>query len=153
MARVHRVERAAKDYPQAGIKKGESYYWWQLYKQRKQMSKTVPKRSQLTGSEYQQRLFSIIEDLEAWQGDWTEVDRDDLVAQLEELRDETQKKYDNLPEGLQQGDTGVLLEERVSNLDGWIDELNSIDFPEEEGERDEDAESPYDLALASIPDV
>lgn len=153
MARVHRVERAAKDYPQAGIKKGESYYWWQLYKQHKQMSKTVPKRSQLTSSEYQQRLFSIIEDLEAWQGDWTEVDRNELVAQLEELRDETQEKYDNLPEGLQQGDTGVLLEERVSNLDGWIDELNSIDFPEEEGERDEDAESPYDLALASIPDV
>ena len=152
MAQVHFVKAAAKDNPKAGIKKGESYYWWQLYKRPKQYSKTRPRPSQLTGSAYRQQVLAAIEGLEevAALGDpWTESDRDDLVSELENLRDEQQDNYDNMPEGLQQGDTGMLLEERVSALDEWISELQGLEFNDEN--EYEEGESPLEQALACAP--
>lgn len=152
MAKVHFVKKAAKDNPAAGIKKGESYYWWQLYKRPKQFSKTRPKPSQLTGSEYRQQVMEAIEALEAWEGVWAESDRDDLVAELEGIRDTQQDRYDNMPEGLQQGDTGVLLEERINALEEWISELENLSFEGLE-ELQEGDETPLDQALAAVPSV
>ncbi len=46
MARAHFVKAAAKDHPEHGIKKGESYWWWAFrsaYGSRKVYSKTQPK--------------------------------------------------------------------------------------------------------------
>lgn len=156
MARVHFVKKAMKDYPEIGVKKGESYYWWQHFRQHKQMSKERPPQSRTAGSEYARSVFALVEELETWQGEWTESDRDELVGSLEEIRDQEQDKYDNMPEGLQQGDTGMLLEDRVAALDEWISELENIDFEEqeeeEEGEEEEEKEekeSPLEIALAS----
>ena len=61
MARAKFVKAAAKDYPEHGIKKGESYYWWQLFKRPKQYSKTAPRQSQLTGSSFLSTVYSIEE--------------------------------------------------------------------------------------------
>ena len=53
---------------------------------------------------------------------------DELKSAIEELRDETQDKLDNMPESLQESSTGELLQERVDMLDEALDELESIDI-------------------------
>lgn len=153
MARVHYVKAAAKDYPRAGIAKGESYYWWKNFRQVKQMSKHKPPHSQTASSEYARSVWSLLEGLEAWEGDWAESDKDDLVGALEEIRDNEQDKFDNMPEGLQQGDTGQTIEQNVESLDEWISELQSIEFPEEGEEVKEGDETPLEKALASAINV
>ena len=147
MAKVNFVKRAARDYPEHGIEKGTSCYWWQHYRQPRRMSKVRPKPSQVASSEYERSLLALVELLqESDEASWGEEDRDALVSDLEQLRDEEQEKLDNMPEGLQQGDTGLLIEERISNLDGWISDLESIDFEESDA-----AESPLAQALSTSP--
>ena len=150
---AHYVKSAAKDYPHAGIQKGEPYWWWKPWRMAKQMSKTRPKPSQLASSDFARGVLAAVEALEAWSGPWTESDRDDLVGEMEELRDAEQEKFDNLPEGLQQGDTGVMLEDRVAMLDDWSGELESLQFPAEGEELEEGEETPLEQALASAPSV
>jgi hypothetical protein len=53
--------------------------------------------------------------------------RDDIVSDLESVKDETDEKFNNMPDGLQQGDTGQLLEERVNALDEVISTLQDVD--------------------------
>ena len=141
MARVIFVQHAQKDYPDRGIKKGEPYYWWKPNFGAKHFSKTPPKPSQVTTSAFMSTYLDIQEqadesrptfspkmedgsDLESW--------RDDLVSELESLRDETQGSLDNMPEGLQQGDTGLMLQERIDGVEGVINDLESasLDWPE-----------------------
>ena len=45
---------------------------------------------------------------------------------LEEVRDEEQDAYDNLPEGLQYSERGDLMQEAVDNLDEAVDYLNDV---------------------------
>lgn len=146
MTRVHFVQSAMKDYPEAGIKKGESYYWWCFFRQRKQMSKTRPKPSQVTPNETISSVLALVEDLEGCEESWSEDDRDELVNQLESIRDEEQEKFDNLPEGFQQGQTGMDIEDRISTIDQWIDDLGSIDF-----EAENEDETPWQQAMSTAP--
>lgn len=136
MARVFQ-KTAAKDYPEHGIKKGDTYYTWTLrfsklgsgttYK-----SKTYPKASQTTSSPFYQQLYSLQErlgDLEITDKESIEVaasEIEEVASEAESLRDETQESYDNLPENFQAGDTGQLLEERISALDQWASELQDL---------------------------
>lgn len=147
MTKVNFVKAAAKDYPQDGISKGESYYWWQHYRQSRRLSKTKPKPSEVASSEYERTLLALVENLNESDGSsWGEDDRDDLVSQLEDLRDAEQGKFDNMPEGFQQGDVGMQIEEHISTLDDWIGELQNIDFEEETPN-----ETPLEQALSTAP--
>lgn len=149
MARVHAV-RANKDYPAQGIKKGETYYKWttrtvvgKRYIGTTHRSKVRPTRAQLTSSEFLSRLYELEDGLgdrfsmdafrgsENWMDDFS-AERDSLIGEIEELRDETQEKLDNMPEGLQQGDTGQLLQERIDGLEGWTSDLESVEPSDEE---------------------
>jgi hypothetical protein len=60
-------------------------------------------------------------------------DVENAVSELENLRDECQGSFDNMPEGLQQGSTGELLEERVSDVETMIQEYEAIDFEDYTG--------------------
>jgi hypothetical protein len=73
MPRV-KAQRANKDYPDYGIKKGDTYYSWAFFRGRKQMSKTHPRPSQLTqtnmssaygGIEQVEDALSEVEQLQA----------------------------------------------------------------------------------------
>jgi hypothetical protein len=74
----------------------------------------------------------------------------DLESVLEEFRDrcqeigdQVQEKFDNMPEGLQQGDVGQTLEERAQNF-GDVDADPSLeDFEEEEEESKETRQKRY----------
>ena len=132
MARVHLVKAARKAIPEAGIVKGEPYYWWKFRYGGKRVSKTPPKRSQLTQSDFYARLWDIEDDVVSQaeaNSDLASV-RDDVVSQLQELRDETEEKLNNMPEGLQQGSTGELLQERIDALESAIDEYEGLELEE-----------------------
>lgn len=122
------------------IAKGESYYWWQFKNSSKQFSKTRPKPSQLTQSNYLSTLYGIqesLEDVSASTPDELVEAVDDIKTQLEELRDTTQDSLDNMPDSLQSSPTGELLQERVDSLDNAISEVEGIDTDYDEPDDDE----------------
>lgn len=83
----------------------------------------------LTQSEYQIRIYDLSEfKFEGSDQDALEGEKDDIVGQLEELRDEQQEKLDNMPEGLKEGNSGQLLQERIDNLEGYIAEFEAVDI-------------------------
>lgn len=47
----------------------------------------------------------------------------DLIATLERERDAEQDKFDNMPEGFQEGEKGQAMEQCVSDLDDAINSL------------------------------
>lgn len=130
MARVHH-RKARKDYPEKGIKKGDMYYFAQI-KTGPRSSLTIRqltpiKQSQLTSSDFLSQLYGLEEGMDEIVHDESAVEAlTDLAQSLRDLGQEQQDKFDNMPEGFQQGDTGQLLEERVSNCDQWADEIDTI---------------------------
>lgn len=145
---------ARKDYPDQGIKKGDTYYQWQLFKQPLRRSKTPPRRSQLTGSEFLGTVYDLEDRIaEAKADDGLPEEIDSIKSEFEQLRDDTQEKLDNMPEGLQQGDTGNLLQERIDALDAVISELDNIDADLENKDNETTAQEWWDEKLAALQDV
>lgn len=81
---------------------------------------------EVTTSDYQLRVGTIVYQWRA-SYDLSITGVEEIVSELEDIRDDLQDRLDNMPEGLQQGETGQLLQDRIDNLDSVIDELNSID--------------------------
>lgn len=53
---------------------------------------------------------------------------DQARAILEEVRDEEQEAFDNLPESIQASEKGQAMDETVSAIQDLADELENIDF-------------------------
>lgn len=125
MAKANFVKAARKDNPVA--KKGESYWWWKpMVGGRggaKRFSKERPRRSQLTQSEFLSSLYDL-EDGDM-QSVATAEDFTSIAEALRELGQAQQEKLDNMPDGLRDGDTGQMLEERASGCDSWADEIDA----------------------------
>lgn len=122
MPRVHR-RKAAKDYPDKGISKGEMYYQWSIKLSRGGIvcrSKDYPRPSQLNLG-FAGQIGDLALDLEAAT---SPEDMHGIAETVRELGEEQREKFDNMPEGLQQGDTGQLLEERADQCEEWA---NAID--------------------------
>jgi hypothetical protein len=148
MPRVTHVKSARKANPRYGIEVGDSYYHWAFMVGGrggpKICSKTAPTRSQLTQSDFMGQAYSLADD--AFPGC---QDADALRGLAEEVRtlgEEQTEKFDNMPEGLQQGDSGQLLEERAGECEDWAaaieeaaDQLEA-DVAEIEGKTAEDFE-------------
>lgn len=127
MPTVTHVKRAQKD--NAVCKKGESYYHWSFRYGGKHMSLTYPRASQLTGSAFLSEMYSINEEF----GDMVEEDYEttedmqdvlnDFVSRVEEQRDNSDESFNNMPEGLQEGETGQLLEARVEYCEEMVSEI------------------------------
>jgi len=130
-ARSHLVKKARKDYPEVGIKKGESYYWWKFnFSRMIYRSKTPPKRSQLIHSPFLAQVADIEDQIQsATYDDWESI-KDSVVSDLESLRDEQEEKRSNMPEQLQECDSGNTLQERYDGLDEMINELGAVDIEE-----------------------
>jgi len=135
--RVNTVKKAAKDYPESGIKKGDQYFWWHFRHGPMVRSKEYPKPWQLTRSEFYGTLLQIqdrIANIHAEDADDLKSQVDEIASELRSLGEECREKHDNMPDGLQDGDTGQLLEERASAMESAADELEGIDIdaPDEE---------------------
>lgn len=131
MPRVTHVKKARKNVKGSNIKKGESYYWWKFRYGGKHVSKTPPRMSQLTQSDFLGNMYAICEEIEDLKAEDVSQEKiDEIRDQLEQLRDETQDKLDNMPDQLQEADTGQLLQSRIEGCDEMIDELDQIDLSE-----------------------
>lgn len=143
MARVHHVKKAMKDIPSIGVKKGEPYYWCKLkIGTPKRLFKERPRRSQTTLSDFYSQLWDIEDDMSDFAADDTLPDNvSDVANRLRELGEECQDKLSNMPDSLQQGPSGEMLQERASACEAAADELEGIDFEdyseEEHGTKDE----------------
>lgn len=148
MPRVNTVKKARKSPGTCGkcgckIEVGQPYKHWSfritsgksyISSKRIRCMKTecAPKPSDLTQSEF----WGAVNDLkdEGFPGDsFSDLQsaRDDIAGRLNELADEQQGKLDGMPEGLQQGSTGELIQERISALQDAASELESVDIPDD----------------------
>lgn len=140
MARLM-YRKARKDYPAQGIKRGDMYYFAQIKtgprSSRTIRSLTKPRPSQLTVSEFNGWLGDLQElELPAIE----EIECLSAVAEtIREFGEEQQSKLYNMPEGLQQGSTGELLEERANGCEEWASEIESAvtEYESAVGEIDE----------------
>lgn len=104
---------------------------------------------EVTTSDYQ---LSVGEIVYRWQENYdiSQEGVDSMVCDLESIRDDLQDRLDNMPEGLQQAETGQLLQDRIDQLDGAISDLQNIDFDDmEDEEMDEDKQSDYQVEIES----
>lgn len=154
MPRVHFVKKARKDNRVA--KKGESYYWWSPMTNGrgggKRYSKEKPKPSQVTQSEFWSAVYSLQEDMEEAKPSTIEELQDMLEgwkSEVSEIRDRCQEKYDNLPEGLQAGQSGETQQGRIDAMDDWEQQLDAIDIDTDA----EDKEAAIETALDEIRQI
>lgn len=129
MPKVTFVKAARKDNPVCSA--GESYYWWKFRFGGKLYSLKPPRPSQLTQSSYYGGIRSMVEQIEDHKGfDVSDLGilRDDLVEQLTALGDEAEESRENMPEGLQEGDTGQMLQERYEMCQNASGELEGLDL-------------------------
>jgi hypothetical protein len=119
------VQRTArKDYPANNIAKGEVYWFVQIKTGPRSSSvlrqKTPFKRQQLTGSDYLRQLYE-------WEDRKAEIssmdDAQELADDIGTLGEEQQEKFDNMPEGLQSGDSGQMLEARANGCEAAKGEI------------------------------
>ena len=79
--------------------------------------------------ERRKELSSIIDRIAALGAKIDEVKqiRDDIVSDLESVRDAEQESFDNLPESLQDGERGQDMQSAIDNLDNALQDLESLD--------------------------
>lgn len=54
--------------------------------------------------------------------------RQEIKEELEDVMDEEQESFDNMPEGLQESDRGQQMQEYISTIEGVIDDLSDMDI-------------------------
>lgn len=158
MPRVTKVDKCRKSPGKcskcgAEIKVGSPYVWWQFAYSEKTIRcaspACAPKPQDLTRSEFWSAIYRIQET--QFEGDCPsdlESAVEDIKSDLDNLKSETEDKLSNMPDGLQQGSTGEMLQERIDALDSAVSDIESVDLtveeeePEQkEGESDADFEA------------
>lgn len=146
--------KANKDYPQNGIKKGDTYWYVKLKLQRGGIVKrslTPFKRSQLTTSEFQSALYDW-EDEKDGLGDMDNAQS--LADTIREIGEEQQGKFDNMPEGLQQGDTGQMIEQRAQACEQAASDIEEIIGEWETAKEEHDsAVQEYEAAQSALEEA
>lgn len=166
MPRVNRVDKSRKSPGNCGkcgteIKAGDPYVWWKFRFGGKHIrcgkSECGPKPADLTQSEFLSTLYGIqsqnFEDCESITD--LESARDDAVSDLESLRDECEEKRNNMPEQLQDSDSGNLLQGRIDGLQEMIDALQAVDVagddipdePEEPVREDKEEDAAFEIRM------
>jgi hypothetical protein len=159
MARAHFVKKARQDGPKgSGIKKGDAYWWWKFMVGGrggpKHYSKTPPKRSMLTQSSYYSALYDIEDDIAALSASESIGDDiADIANRLNELADEQEEKLNNMPEGLQQGSSGEMLQERADACRAAAETLEAIECDVDHKGDDESAEDFWQSKLDEAQEV
>ena len=143
MARIHMIKKARKQTQCCKCNKiievGMSYLKATPYHRRPiiRCTECGLESYETSGSDYIRNVGDIANHWEENFG-LSEGVHDDIASELEEIRDQQQESLDNMPESLQEGDTGMMLQERIECLDNVIDELNNVSYEEcESSARDE----------------
>lgn len=135
MPRVH-CQRAAKDYPHAGIKKGDTYYKWSFRYGGTHMSKTYPRPSQLTQSKYGEIYAAQEEAQDSLAGlgpESTVAEAKEFQTLVEAVAEKAQEVADEYAEAAEQFGGGGpnqehadACESTVSNFESAASDIESI---------------------------
>lgn len=106
----------------------------------KRTSKTRPKQSQLTQSEFWGAIYSLQEDNEtAPEFDDIEGHIDTIKDELDNIKSEIDDKISNMEQAFPNGCPALeMLQERTCALDECISTLDSVDTTFDEGEEDDE---------------
>ncbi len=130
MARINRVEKSRKECKCGKCGKvipvGSSYlYATPMHRAKMIRCTSCGLRSyETSSSEYVQTVGAIQEN---WRNEYGTDGIDGIISALEELKDNAECSLDNMPEQLQEGDTGMMLQDRIDGLEEAIDALENID--------------------------
>ena len=139
--RVNRVKSARKPAGKCSkcgkvIGVGDPYVWWKFRFGGRYVRcgdpACYPRAQDLTRSEWVSRLADFDDARDAIAAaSYTDPDDaasevDSLASEVREFGEEQQEKHDNMPEGLQEGDTGQLLQERADSMSNAADELETV---------------------------
>ena len=104
-----------------------------------------------SSSEYTQDVGRICD---CWEKDYEpgESTAEEIAGELSNIQDTCQDSLDNMPEGLQEGDTGQLLQERIDTLGDVISELESIDYDTIRKEAQTNFDSEYEEGTPEYQD-
>lgn len=125
------------------IKVGDTYFKGSPFRAKPiiRCTKCGLRRWELSSSEYVQGVGRICD---CWEEDYElgEDTAQSIADELDNIKDQCQDSLDNMPEGLQYGSTGELLQERIDCLDDVINELENINYDsiKEEAETNIDVE-------------
>lgn len=153
MPLVHYVKKARRD--NSAVKRGEPYYWWKFGFSEKLYSKTAPKRSQLTQSDYKGCVYDLqdsISDYEIGDPDQFSDMIFELTEQIIDMRDQCKESLDNMKENLHVAPNGMLLKARIASCEFVLAELEELEWDEEAFEDADDTfdTSPVDAALKAL---
>lgn len=121
---------AGKDYPEHGIKKGDLYYYWSVgFRGRKQMSKTPPKPSQLTGSKMS-GAYAAQEGAQDAIGNATTPEEvaaalNDAADEIESVADEYQDAADATTGNGNRVPNADEMQEKADGLRDWAESLRN----------------------------
>lgn len=158
MPKVNLVKSARKAQPQYGIEVGDSYYWWKFNFGPKVCSKTYPRRSQLTRSEFLSSLYSIQEEIEDLTLEaFMDGTGNDILERVRELSEQEGDKAMNMEcEGLDGTPTHETVSERRDATENWATEMETIldnveieDQPDDPGD---EPDSPDDIHPEDYPE-
>ena len=136
MAKVYH-RKARKDYPSNGIHRGDMYYTVSL-KTGPRSSQTLrslkPFRpSQLTSSAFKKGWFAAQETL-VDEPNFNADTIGKIMEDIESIKEDVEGSFENMPENLQDGATGEMLQERINRCDDCHNELDSLKDSMEEFE-------------------
>ena len=89
------------------------------------------KSYEVTTSDYQFRVGRLQVD---WSSDYDSATCDcqeEIAAELESIAEDIQERLDNMPEGLQEGDTGQLLQSRIDSCESVAQDISNIEVDED----------------------
>ena len=98
----------------------------------RQLSPPFPE--QLTTSAYLQEWYPINRELAAFEGNLDDLN--EIIDRIRTLEEAQQEKFDNLPDSLQEAETGQLLEERMEECGELVEECKSIAQEWDDGDQD-----------------
>jgi hypothetical protein len=119
MPRVHFVEKARKPIPHAGVEVGDSYYWWKFRYGGRRVSKTRPRRSQLTQSLWSS-VYAAQEEL-ADSTDMTAIA--ELARQVVVEAEQVMEEYETAAEAF---NNSGLNQERYEAAENFVNEAETF---------------------------
>ena len=152
MAKINH-RKARKDYPDQGIKKGDMYYYTKIKtgprSSRVIRSLTPIRQSQMTTSAFKSGWYGA---QESWGEGKHSIELLQSIAEsIREIGQEAQDGHDNMPDALQESDTGQMLQDRADKceevadaLDELVSEAEGMEEPEDPGEFEDEDEPGQD---------
>jgi superfamily I DNA/RNA helicase len=134
MPRVTLVQHARKSQGSCGkcgtkIKIGDSYRWWKFRYGGRYIRcakpECAPRASDLTQSAFYSQLYSIQDALSDAIANQSTDDMQAVADDLRSLGEECSSNRDNMPEALQDSETGELLQTRADECESRADEIDS----------------------------